>query len=276
MSNAEVWKIIEMSGHYEISSLGRVRNYKTQKVLASTKQTDGYERIRIHTLKKTYYIHRLVAQHFIDNPHNLATIDHIDRQKNNNNMNNLRWASSKMQSNNIEKRGRLKRKIARINDSTNEIITIYDSISDAVNDVPGSDHRLISAVCRKKRTRHMGFKWTYVDTDELEDERWIHMPEFENNVYISNCGRIRFVDGRITKGSLSNGYRRVHLRKIDSYKHYLVHRLVAKYFIENPNNDPIINHIDTNKSNNNIDNLEWCTHSENTSHYYKSIHNKIE
>ena len=48
-----------------------------------------------------------------------------------------------------------------------------------------------------------------------------------------------------------------------------LHRLLAKAFIPNPNNYPIINHIDGNKLNNSLDNLEWCTHKHNTIEAYK-------
>ena len=60
-----------------------------------------------------------------------------------------------------------------------------------------------------------------------------------------------------------NGYQRVSLSLGKSKgKYYYVHRLVAMLFIPNPNNLPFVNHIDGNKSNNCVDNLEWCTRSE--------------
>lgn len=108
------------------------------------------------------------------------------------------------------------------------------------------------------------------------EEIWKSIKGFENFYEISNVGRVRsldryvngngitcdfqFIKGRIlhpTKDKL--GYFRVMLRKNNSHKTFLVHRLVAEAFIENPNNLPFINHKDENPSNNSVNNLEWCT-----------------
>lgn len=67
-----------------------------------------------------------------------------------------------------------------------------------------------------------------------------------------------------------NGYRKVNLYDQNGKcKKKYIHRLVAEAFIENPNNKPNVNHIDADRSNNRVSNLEWCTQSENIQHCVK-------
>lgn len=61
-----------------------------------------------------------------------------------------------------------------------------------------------------------------------------------------------------------SGYSVIQLHKNMKFKTFTIHRLIAKAFIPNPNNYPCINHIDGNKLNNDISNLEWCTHKHNS------------
>lgn len=67
----------------------------------------------------------------------------------------------------------------------------------------------------------------------------------------------------------SRGYMYVNLSKNGKYKSYRIHCLVANAFIPNPKNLPEINHIDGNKLNNKIDNLEWCTRGQNQKHAFR-------
>ena len=73
---------------------------------------------------------------------------------------------------------------------------------------------------------------------------------------------------KILKGSIDeNGYKYYRLSSNGRKKMFYCHRLVATAFIENPNELPVVNHIDGNKLNNNVKNLEWVTYSENTQHW---------
>ncbi len=76
--------------------------------------------------------------------------------------------------------------------------------------------------------------------------------------------------GCTKKNSLATiGYRHVNLYKDGKYKTLYVHRILAETFLPNPNNYKYINHLDGNKDNNLLDNLEWCTQQENIRHAFK-------
>ena len=80
--------------NYSVSNKGEVRNDKTGRILKKTVSTSGYLFVQLFD-KKTYmkYIHRLVGEAFIPNPDFLPQIDHIDGDKKNNDVSNLRWVS---------------------------------------------------------------------------------------------------------------------------------------------------------------------------------------
>ena len=126
--------------------------------------------------------------------------------------------------------------------------------------------------------------------EQLENEIW--KPTFVNPYYlVSNKGRIKTLDRpiwnvqnnsySIRKGKIltPNNTNSKHYWRISiptetgnkaSRKSYSVHRLVAVAFIPNPRNLPQINHIDGNKDNNCVDNLEWCDNSYNQHHAYET------
>ena len=103
-------------------------------------------------------------------------------------------------------------------------------------------------------------------------EIWKNIEDFENKYMISNYGKVfSKSSNRVIKIYKSkNGYYSVSLSiKKGKQKRFLIHRLVAKHFINNLQNKPQVNHIDGDKSNNHTDNLEWVTAKENVRHAYE-------
>lgn len=101
-------------------------------------------------------------------------------------------------------------------------------------------------------------------------EEWVEIKGYDSKYYVSNLGRVKSVKyrrPRILKPRLDNhGYYRVALVNGKRIKECKIHRLVAEAFIENPYNKPTVNHIDGNKRNNRVENLEWATSKEQMEH----------
>lgn len=92
----EKWVDIKnYEGLYQISNLGRVKSVLNDIIMKPKLEKNGYYRVGIRKNKiiKTFAVHRLVAEAFIPNPDNLPQIDHIDRDKYNNSVTNLRWCT---------------------------------------------------------------------------------------------------------------------------------------------------------------------------------------
>lgn len=117
-------------------------------------------------------------------------------------------------------------------------------------------------------------------------EEWRPVVGYEGRYMVSNFGRVKslicshgirkkdkFLYQMVyRKNSAGAGYKLVSLHSPELKRKYKpVHQIVAEAWIPNPDNKPIINHIDGNPENNHIDNLEWCTYSENTLHAYRML-----
>ena len=108
------------------------------------------------------------------------------------------------------------------------------------------------------------------------EEIWKDIPGYEGSYQVSNAGRVKSlpktrgrgigypVDEKIIRHSVnSRGYCNVVLCKDGKTKTFLLHRLVADGFVDNPSNLPEVDHKDRNKTNNSVNNLRWVTVSEN-------------
>jgi hypothetical protein len=108
MQKTEVWKnlaFLECGENYSVSDMGNVRNDKTGLIMKHNITHNGYHRIGLQQngKRKYYYVHKMIGQAFLENPRNLKTVDHIDRVKGNNTLENLRWASHSEQQTNQSK-----------------------------------------------------------------------------------------------------------------------------------------------------------------------------
>lgn len=105
-------------------------------------------------------------------------------------------------------------------------------------------------------------------------EKWKAIEGTNGMIEVSNEGRVRSLlrgEPRILKTQTDNkGYQRVRVTICRAKKTFKVHREVAKAFIPNPNKLPQVNHMDCDKENNRVENLEWCTNQENQIHYVES------
>ena len=102
-------------------------------------------------------------------------------------------------------------------------------------------------------------------------DKWKDIKGYESLYQVSNNGKVRNKKtGKILKAGISGGYYMVALSKNNRAHSYTVHKLVMENHNRNPREDEVINHIDSNKLNNNIDNLEYVTQKENVRKAWES------
>ena len=183
----EIWKPIKgYEGLYEVSNFGRIKSLKrlvkshnkwgecyiiiNEKILKTSDNKLGYLFVKLYknNKTKTYYIHRLVAEHFIHNPNNLPEVNHKDECKSNNIYTNLEWCDRKYNVNQGNRLKKISKKLKNKKEWSKPVIQYtldgqfvkeWESINEA--DRNGYNHGHIAACCRGERKTHKGFIWEY-------------------------------------------------------------------------------------------------------------------
>jgi hypothetical protein len=279
----ETWSPVITEGFenlYEVSSFGSVRKTTTQRILKQ-ETSAGYKRVcmsrptdvnRVNA-KKHELVHRLVALVFIPNTDSTKTIvNHKDGNKSNNKIDNLEWASYKENARHAFDTGlrKSKGKPIIIIDADGDVFE-YANQQEAQKEAKLGENTILRAL--KNGNKPFGMTIKYKNEEDIKTT--IDLTDFEEIVdfpgYFINrdtCEIYGKISERILKYRISpGGYPVVSLCKNKKITPKFVHNAVAKQFIPNPDNLPVVNHKDHNKLNYSIDNLEYVSFKENTRQY---------
>lgn len=184
----EIWKTIDGYPDYMISSMGRVKSLDREIL---NRWGNGYRLIKGKILKggkhrgylyvslsrngkcKTFTVHKLVAQHFIPNPNNLSEIDHINTDRTDNRVENLRWCTHKENQNNTVTKSKMKLNKSKSKpilqfSKDGEFIKKWNSCSDIKREL-GYNQSSISACCHNMKSYHTayGYIWGFEKDYEM-------------------------------------------------------------------------------------------------------------
>ena len=270
------------TGSWEVSSLGRVKTLRGI-IHHGSASFNGYRQVKIQG--KNYSVHRLVARAFLGPPPSASHtyVNHFDGDKANNAASNLEYVTPSENQRHAWATRRRRNEGPTLQVRCRAVgggpWTTFASQAAAAR-VLGLPRSSISCCCRQQMRHVRGYEFDYAEPMSLSGEVWqaARYPGIDNTILnwqVSSHGRVMKTFGRISYGSLhESGYFRLHCpaRADAKLTKFQVHRLVAATFLGEPSTaDLQVNHLDGNRGNNHIDNLEYATPAQNTLHAYKRM-----
>lgn len=288
----ERFKTLEGFSKYKFSKDGICKSYfqKEPKIMKPYKDDDGYfsfylksDKGKNHKLRRA----RIIATIFIKNTHNLPQVDHINRERWDDRVENLKWVSV---SENIKNRGEFKKRNKPIlqYDTDGNIIKKFYNFNEVIDylnksNLTFSKNKLKNHIKEDKeffnKTPIYGYIWVYlfkkkekyifkenevgVSFKGIFEKDEIDFPEYK----ITNYGNIINKDGYKISSYVVNGYICSNLSKKRKTINLRIHKWVALFFVSGRTKErKWVNHIDENKLNPYYKNLEWVSPKENTLH----------
>lgn len=276
----EVWKDIKgFESLYQVSNMGRVksllltRRTKKKSFILKPSLSRGYCRVNLGCAesKGVRFVHRLVAEAFLDNDENFPFVNHKDSDPLNNKLSNLEWCSPEHNSNHARVKGRMGKKINP--NLAREIFTKYHSNSVSMSDLRDFydvHFDVVSGICHRKM-------WPEA-TEEIKrladkDLFYYKSEAVKTSQFGQNLNYTISDEGDAWKNGIplkafpnQHGYKAL---RVDG-KERLMHRIVAELFISNPYGLRVVHHMDGDKWNANARNLVWCSQSHNLLEAHKS------
>jgi hypothetical protein len=244
LQNDEIFKAFKLdkyTGLYQISNYGKVYSIRNNIYMKLHKNKNGYNQVRLYNIdgkSKFFRVHYLVALTFIENTNkDKKFIDHINNKRDDNYYKNLRWVTHNENMNNLK---------------------IHNKIH-------------LSKKYKKNEYKNNISDFTNIGFVEKHDF---------SGYKINNEGIVINEKNKILSETINDDYKLISLRdKItNKYIQFRLHRLIAHIFVKKPfnyNDNYVVNHIDENRQNNNISNLEWCTISENIQKFFLNKHKRL-